>query len=311
MHQIIRAAAPIFTAILSWYFFSSHFSRHRLLSLVPVVLGVGLATYGDYYCTFWGFVLTLLGTVLAALKTIATNALQSSPSAESSATSTSHKPSFSRAGFRLPPPFPRHRLSIPVPAFPTVLSDWTAKGGFRLALHPLDLLTRISPLALVQCAFYAHISGELDVLQGGAKAGQGKEIGTGVVGMLLVNGGIAFALNVVSFEANRRAGALSMGVAGAFFAFCFSFPSIILFTISCHSSYPAVGALKIDVPLNISILGNVKQVLTILCAVSLFRLTITPANALGIAFTLLGGAWYALVQYREKKSSGRRISRSS
>lgn len=243
MHQVIRAAAPIFTAMLSWYLFNSRFSGHKLLSLVPVVLGVGLATYGDYYCSFWGFILTLLGTLLAALKTIATNVLQSSPPADSSTTSTSHKQSFSRAGFRLPPPFPRHRLTIPTPTFPTVLSDWTAKGGFRLGLHPLDLLTRISPLALVQCAFYAHASGELDALQGGATVGQGNVMGLGVVVMLLVNGGIAFALNVVSFEANRRAGALSMGVAGAFSPL----PPLVAFFTLCISSYHGYSSSKADI----------------------------------------------------------------
>ena len=51
-----------------------------------------------------------------------------------------------------------------------------------------------------------------------------------------------------------------------------------------------------------------KQVLTILFAVSLFNLTITPVNGLGIALTLLGGAWYASVEYREKREQreGRR-----
>jgi hypothetical protein len=44
----------------------------------------------------------------------------------------------------------------------------------------------------------------------------------------------------------------------------------------------------------------VKQVLTILCAVIIFDLTITRMNALGIGLTLLGGAWYARVEYKEK-----------
>ena len=50
--------------------------------------------------------------------------------------------------------------------------------------------------------------------------------------------------------------------------------------------------------------ANIKQVLTILLSVSLFSLTITPPNAAGIALTLVGGAWYAAVQYREKKKKG-------
>lgn len=45
------------------------------LSMIPLVLGVGLATTGDYYCTAAGFTLTLLGVILAAVKTVATNRL--------------------------------------------------------------------------------------------------------------------------------------------------------------------------------------------------------------------------------------------
>ena len=51
--------------------------------------------------------------------------------------------------------------------------------------------------------------------------------------------------------------------------------------------------------------ANVKQALTILCAVGMFHLTITPANALGIIITLAGGAWYAWVEYMAKCSAGR------
>jgi hypothetical protein len=48
--------------------------------------------------------------------------------------------------------------------------------------------------------------------------------------------------------------------------------------------------------------GNVKQVLTILFAVTIFDLTISNMNALGILLTLSGGGWYAMVDYQEKRS---------
>lgn len=38
------------------------------LSILPVMVGVGLATFGDYYFTALGFTLTLIGVVLAAIK---------------------------------------------------------------------------------------------------------------------------------------------------------------------------------------------------------------------------------------------------
>lgn len=49
-------------------------------------------------------------------------------------------------------------------------------------------------------------------------------------------------------------------------------------------------------------IANVKQVLSIILAVVIFNLSISGMNALGILLTLLGGAWYASVEYREKKA---------
>ncbi|KIO29807.1 hypothetical protein M407DRAFT_21057 [Tulasnella calospora MUT 4182] len=69
--------------------------------------------------------------------------------------------------------------------------------------------------------------------------------------VLLLNGIIAFLLNIVSLTANQKNGPLTMKVA-----------------------------------------ANVKQVLTILLAIYMIHLTITPANTIGILLTLAGGAWY-------------------
>lgn len=57
--------------------------------------------------------------------------------------------------------------------------------------------------------------------------------------------------------------------------------------------------------------ANVKQVLTILFAVFLFDLTITPLNAFGITVTLLGGAWYAWGEYMDKQAGPRLNGRRS
>ncbi|KAL9057839.1 MAG: hypothetical protein Q9162_002069 [Coniocarpon cinnabarinum] len=45
------------------------------LALSPIILGASLATYGDYNFTLVGFLVTLLGVFLAAIKAIATNRL--------------------------------------------------------------------------------------------------------------------------------------------------------------------------------------------------------------------------------------------
>lgn len=67
---------PLFTILITMVFFRKRHSRQTYLSLLPVVAGVAFATYGDYSFTAWGFILTLLGTLLAALKTIITNRVQ-------------------------------------------------------------------------------------------------------------------------------------------------------------------------------------------------------------------------------------------
>lgn len=183
--------------------FGSKFSTRKMLSLIPVILGVALAlvstqlflnfqsdapavhrTYGDYYFTLWGLILTLLGTFLAALKTIFTNVLQSSPS--STTTLSNSKPKSVFATLHFTPP--------------------------RLAMHPLDLLARMCPLAFIQCVFYAWVSGELQNVRDWSAHEMTWFGATG----LIMNGCIAFGLNIVSFTANKKAGALSMTVAGMF-----------------------------------------------------------------------------------------------
>jgi drug/metabolite transporter (DMT)-like permease len=158
-HQVVRAATPLFTIFITAAFLRVRFSLRKLVSLLPVVAGVGFATYGDYYFTAWGLVLTLLGTFLAAMKTVVTNVIQTG-------------------------------------------------GGGRLKLHPLDLLMRMSPLAFVQCVFYGWYTGELERVR---RYGATQMTGSKAVA-LFINGIIACGLNIVSFTANKKAGALTMTV---------------------------------------------------------------------------------------------------
>lgn len=187
-HQVVRSTTPLFTIVLSSVILRTRFTLPKLVSLIPVVAGVGLATYGDYYFTLTGLLLTLLGTVLAALKTICTNLLQVPPAHIS-------KPS----------------LGTPTP--PASAAGWS---GFRLQakLHPLDLLLRMSPLAFIQCVLFAQVSGELERV----RAFSSTNMSRANLLALLVNGMIAFGLNVVSFTANKKTGALTMTVAGMYTA---------------------------------------------------------------------------------------------
>ncbi|KAK9702067.1 hypothetical protein K7432_011424 [Basidiobolus ranarum] len=203
-HQVVRAMTPLFTIILSVVFFKATYSKMTYTSLLPIIFGVAFATFGDYYFTGMGFFLTVLGTVLAAIKTVVTNKVQTS----------------------------------------------------GLKLHPLDLLYRMSPLACLQTIMYAYMTGELEAVSVFVRT----EMSWPLVFALVVNGVIAFFLNVVSFTANKKTSALTMTVA-----------------------------------------GNVKQVLSIVLAVTIFNLDISAMNGVGILLTLLGGCWYTYIEYKEKE----------
>ncbi|KAG5335038.1 hypothetical protein C0989_002405 [Termitomyces sp. Mn162] len=243
-HQVVRAATPLFTILFSALILGTKSSRLKLLALLPVMAGVGFATYGDYYATPWGFILTLLGTVLASLKTVYTNFLQapltSIHSPKQNSDNSTIVPASSSRHSKLPP------------------------------LTPLHLLYLLSPLAFIEALTLAHLTGELGSVRESIFPQShlfSRSLSPSSLGMprsqlvlLAINGVLAFSLNIVSFSANRKVGALSMTVA-----------------------------------------ANVKQVLTILCAVAMFNLNITPMNAVGILLTLLGGAIYTSVELKEKR----------
>lgn len=58
----------------------------------------------------------------------------------------------------------------------------------------------------------------------------------------------------------------------------------------------------------ISVAANVKQITTIVLAVFCFNLHIKPLNGAGIVLTLVGGAWYAYIEFQKKKSTPHHIS---
>ena len=67
-HQIARSTSPVCTIMIYRVFYSRTYSQQTYLSLIPIIAGVGLATFGDYYFTALGFTLTFLGVVLASIK---------------------------------------------------------------------------------------------------------------------------------------------------------------------------------------------------------------------------------------------------
>lgn len=150
---------PLVTVFLYRIFFKRSYDTQTYLSMIPLILGVGLATFGDYSFTIGGFFLTFLGVVLASVKTVTTNRLMTG----------------------------------------------------SLALSPLELLTRMSPLAAVQCLFYAAINGEVSKIVAISKSG---DISTSFLIAVIGNASVAFFLNNVSFQTNKLAGALTMSICG-------------------------------------------------------------------------------------------------
>ncbi|KAL8687434.1 MAG: hypothetical protein Q9218_006391 [Villophora microphyllina] len=153
-HQTVRALTPVFTVAIYRIAFAGIYGTATYISLIPVIIGVMLASYGDLTATVVGFIITLFGTFLAAVKTVATNRLQT-------------------AG---------------------------------LHLSAFELLYRMSPIACLQSLFVAYITGEFERFDP-------RSFGTTGLLLLLGNGAIAFGLNVASFEANKRSGALTMTIA--------------------------------------------------------------------------------------------------
>lgn len=100
-------------------------------------------------------------------------------------------------------------LGVLLASAKTVTTNRLMTGSLNLGA--MELLFRMSPLAAVQCLFYAAVSGELATVR--PLLADGK-LTFALIGMLVLNASMAFFLNMVSFQANKLAGALTMSVCG-------------------------------------------------------------------------------------------------
>lgn len=66
--QIIRNTVPLFTVLIYRIWFSRSYATATYLSLVPIVVGAGMCTAGDYNYTILGLMVTIGGVMLAAVK---------------------------------------------------------------------------------------------------------------------------------------------------------------------------------------------------------------------------------------------------
>lgn len=72
-HQVVRSTAPIVVICIQRFWFKTRYMYDVHLAVLLMCVGVALTTAGDFYITTSGFLLTMLGTVLASIKTLATN----------------------------------------------------------------------------------------------------------------------------------------------------------------------------------------------------------------------------------------------
>ncbi|KAF9523769.1 triose-phosphate transporter family-domain-containing protein [Crepidotus variabilis] len=328
-HQVVRSSTPLFTIMLAAMLVGRKPSRRKLLSLIPVVAGVGLATYGDYYFTILGFFLTLFGTILAAMKTVVTNMVLVKPSAkpalptstdshalQSSLSSNNHGQPYSNPTSPLPVdrkssyPNPHFRHTSPLPPATLTSSGSFIPPNFFSALFNLTI-NHFFPPSPHSSPIYAfkplsehststpdhHVPLSNPNLRGLFSF---PKLTLSPLHLLYLLSPLAFIQTtllahftgeldqvrhyLVENGGHQRTWLLMNGVM-AFFLNVVSF-----------NANKKVG------PVGMSVAGNVKQVLTVLCAVVIFDLTITPANGLGILLTLLGGALYAAVEIQEKKT---------
>ena len=151
-----------------------------------------------------------------------------------------------------------------------------------------ELLYRMSPLACVQSLFCAYLAGEFEVVKAvyaSHSVGNDISILRPHVFTILGNGILAIGLNLVSFTANKKVGALTM-------------------TVSANVKQAlTIGIAVLLWELKIGWLNHLgkERVVTLPPRGSWLMLEI------GITLTLIGGAWYSrieLLQADKKRKQG-------
>lgn len=69
-NQVARSLVPVFVMAISIFFFRRTYSSDRKWAVLPIVLGVAIAFYGDMRYSTMGVVYTALCVFLAALKAV-------------------------------------------------------------------------------------------------------------------------------------------------------------------------------------------------------------------------------------------------
>lgn len=90
-----------------------------------------------------------------------------------------------------------------------VMTNFLLVAGFKM--HPLELIALLGPFASLQCVIASIITGEAGAIY---RQYHGESFNSVLVFGLIINAGLAFLMNWISFAANKETSALAMTVAG-------------------------------------------------------------------------------------------------
>lgn len=160
-NQVMRSLVPVIAIALTYYGFHKSVSRRKILSVLPIVIGVVMTCFGDISFDTTGFMVTVACIVLAALKAVASGEMLTG----------------------------------------------------ALKLHPIDLLSRMAPLALIQCLGAAFAQGEMRQILRRWSTDFSPIVNPYPMAVVWVSGILSFSLNLCSLQATKATSPLTLCIA--------------------------------------------------------------------------------------------------